>query len=151
MISVVSPVWNEDPRNLRLLSQRLRAVLDVLDPSWEVIFIDDGSGEITRQALQDIVASDHHMHVIWLKQRCGQETALVTGLLAAAGTLICMMDCDLEHRPEDIPQLLMPLRHGYDLVLGKRRPSAGFSRVRQAVSQVYTTMMNVRWLSLIHI
>lgn len=148
--SVVIPVWNEDPRNLVMLYARIAAALGGVPESWELILVDDGNQEPTRAALRDLASRDVRVHLICLEHRRGQETALVTGLLAAQGEWICTLDSDLENRPEDIPRLLAPLRNGYALVLGARRPAARASRLRQALSRVYSSMMNARWGTHIH-
>jgi len=145
VVSIVIPVWNEEPANLRALHERLQPVLDGLTLPWEVVFVDDGSDGMTREALRELNAQDARLRLIFLDGRHGQETALVTGLLEVKGELVCIMDCDLENRPEDIPKLLAPLNQGYDLVLGMRQGRQGVSWLRQLFSQGFNWMMSVRW------
>ncbi len=145
MVSVVIPVWDEDPRTLHLLHERLSATLRSLTPNWEMLFTGDGSPEATSQTLQMLAEADSHVRFLRLKQRCGQETALLTGLLAARGQIVCTMDCDLECRPEDIPVLVAPLQHGYDLVFGCRGSQMMRHVPRHYLSRVFNHLMNARW------
>ena len=144
-VSVVIPVWNEDLRSLRALYARLQRVLDVWATSWELLLVDDGSQERTAQALRALAEEDPRIHLLRFERRRGQEAALVAGMLAACGTFICTMDCDLEHRPEDLPRMLAPLMEGCDLVLGRRRSLRNLSLARRLISKIYTVIMNIRW------
>ncbi len=143
-VSIVIPVWNEDPRNLRSLLARLTVTLDRVAPSWEVVFVDDASLDPTRRTLEELAAADERVRVLTLHRRGGQETAVVVGLLAARGDLVCTMDCDLQNRPEEIPRLLACLQRGWDLVLGSRRYRGDWS-FRRWLSRLSTLLMNCRW------
>lgn len=145
VLSVVIPVWNEDPRNLRTLHDRLVRVLEGLAMPWEMSFVDDHSAAVTAQVLQAIAGGDSRVRVLRLGSRQGQEAALVAGLLEARGELICTMDSDLENRPEEIPRILAPLSQGYDLVLGTRHERAAWPLARRLASRVFKTVMNRRW------
>lgn len=145
MLSVVIPVWNEDPRNLRALQARLQRTLDQDGQPWEVLFVDDASDTETKRTLQNLAASHSQIRLFTMEQRQGQEAALLTGFASVKGAYVCHMDCDLQHRPEEIPRLLQPLREGYALSLGTRRPFLGSSWRGRLVSRAYSVAMNVRW------
>jgi hypothetical protein len=145
-VSVVTPVWNEESRNLEELVERLSRVLDRVAEPWELVLVDDGSSSTsTQHALQAIAAREARIRLVRLRRHFGQETALVVGLLAATGRLLCTIDCDLQNQPEDLPRVIALLNEGYDLVLGRRRPPAGRRTMRCRLSRAYTTIMNLRW------
>ena len=144
-ISVVVPVWNEDVRNLSALYSRLTATLDQLAQTWEIVFVDDASTGPVVAALNALSTECTAVRVIRLDRHRGQDTATVMGLLHARGTIICTMDGDLEHRPEELPMLIKPLHRGYDLVFGRRRAGPGSSITRRVFSRAITRLMNLRW------
>jgi len=149
-ISVVIPVWNEDGRTLQELRRRIVATLEPLGQPWEVVVVSDGSDGTTKQVLEGLASDDPRVRLVCLGRRRGQETALVVGLLAAKGELICTMDCDLENRPEDLPRIVAPLLQGYDLVLGYRRHRPGCPLTRRLLSRFFNSVMNLRWAVGIH-
>jgi len=145
MISVVIPVWREHPETLRVLHARLAQALERVGVEWELILVDDGSDGLTEATLLGLAAADGRVRLMRLDRRSGQETALVTGMLAVRGELYCTMDCDLENRPEDVALLIATLRQGYDLVLGKRRRRQGLSVARRLGSWFFNRAMDLRW------
>ena len=119
-LSVIIPVYNEE-ESVPALYERLREVLDDLNWTYEIIFVDDGSHDGSLAFLESACASSSHVKVIRLRRNFGQTAALTAGFDAAAGTVIVTMDSDLQNDPADIPRLLEKLSEGYDIVSGWRR------------------------------
>jgi len=117
-ISVVIPVYNERAC-IEELARRLLAVRPQLPPS-EVLFVDDGSGDGSTQALADLHARDAWFQVVRLTRNFGQTAAIAAGLDHARGRVIVTMDGDLQNDPEDITRLIQKLHEGYDVVSGWR-------------------------------
>ncbi len=117
-LSVVLPLHNEE-ETLRELHSRLRAVLEGLGDSYEIIFVDDGSTDNSFDVLKDINANYPFVRVIRFKKNCGETAALAAGFNAARGESIITMDADLQSEPKDIPRLLELLKD-YDVVWGQR-------------------------------
>ena len=118
-ISVVIPVYNEE-QNISLLYQETREVLERLDCSWEIIFIDDGSSDTTLSVLQAIAQADDRVVAISFRRNFGQTAAMSAGFDYATGEVIITMDGDLQNDPADIPHLLQKIEEGYDVVTGWR-------------------------------
>ncbi len=119
-LSVVIPVYNEE-QNLEPLYQELKAVLDGLSLSYEIIFIDDGSQDTSYQILKAFHAQDKLVKVIQFRRNFGQTASFAAGFDFAQGDLIVTLDADGQNDPADIPKLLGKLRDGdYDLVNGWR-------------------------------
>lgn len=119
-LSVVLPVFNE-LENLDLLHAQLKAVLEHLGQSYEIIYVDDGSTDGSSGKLQQLAEKDETVTVIQLRRNFGQTAALSAGIDHARGEVVVCMDADLQNDPEDIPRLLAKLEEGYDLVSGWRQ------------------------------
>jgi len=119
-ISVIVPVYNEE-KNIPLLFSRLASVMNALPVSYEIIAVDDGSGDASFDALMRVASKDSHVNVIRFKRNFGQTAALAAGIDHARGDTIVTIDSDLENDPADIPRLIEKLHEGYDVVSGWRK------------------------------
>ena len=115
-ISVIVPVYNEE-LNVDEMYARLA---EVLDSESEMIFVDDGSRDGTRDRLRDIATNDPRVRVIAFRRNFGQTAALSAGIDHSHGRIIVPIDGDLQNDPRDIPKLLAKLDEGYDVVSGWR-------------------------------
>jgi undecaprenyl-phosphate 4-deoxy-4-formamido-L-arabinose transferase len=129
--SVVIPVFNEED-NLEELGRRLMATLAQDGRPFEIIFVDDGSGdrswEILRQLHQD---HPEAIRAIQFHRNFGQHAAVFAGLAAARGQIMVTLDADLQNPPEEIPKLVAKIEEGYDAVGGWReeRQDSWFRRL----------------------
>jgi glycosyltransferase involved in cell wall biosynthesis len=118
--SVVVPFYNEVDA-VEELYRRIVAVMDALGRPYEMIFVDDGSQDGTREVLVRLSQADERVTFVELRRNFGQTPALAAGFDHTSGQIIIAMDGDLQHAPEDIPAMLKPLEEGYDLVSGWRK------------------------------
>ena len=119
-VSVVVPVYN-NAATLDELIDRLLAVLQPTQRSFELIFVDDGSRDSSLAILRDRATRDPHLRVFALVRNFGSQAAVCAGFDLVRGRHAVCMDADLENCPEDIEALLEPLGRGYDLVCGYRQ------------------------------
>jgi len=128
-LSIVIPVYNEE-ENVPILYEKLTKVLKELPYDYEIIFVDDGSTDGTREKLEEIAKKDKRVKVIEFARNFGQTAAMAAGMDYATGDVIITMDGDLQNDPEDIPRLLEKMEEGYDVVSGwrKDRKDAAVSR-----------------------
>lgn len=119
-LSVVIPTYNE-VQNVPILYAELVGVLKQLKHKYEIIFIDDGSTDGTRQRLRELHKHDKNVKVVFHKMNSGQTAAMDTGFKYAHGDVIITMDADLQNDPADIPKLLRKMQEGYDVVSGWRK------------------------------
>ena len=103
-LSIVVPVRNEQDNILPLLEE-IHAALKGSD-DFEVVYVDDGSTDVTAQRLIDGMRKYPRLRVLTHAQSCGQSTALLTGVRAAGGAWIATLDGDGQNDPADIPKLL---------------------------------------------
>lgn len=120
VISVTIPVYNERD-NLRPLYEQLTAVLRPMQRPYEIIFVDDGSSDGSREVLDELSAQDPAMKVVHFRRNFGQTAAMMAGVDFASGEIIIAMDGDLQNDPNDIPRLLAKLDEGYDVCSGWRK------------------------------
>lgn len=115
-LSVVIPVYNE-AATIAALIARVQAV----DVPKEIIVVDDGSNDGTRQALKQLEGRYDNLRVILQLKNQGKGAALRVGFKQATGDFVLVQDADLEYDPSDYPVLLKPLIEGKaDVVYGSR-------------------------------
>ena len=119
VLSVIIPVLNEE-HGLDKLLARLLPVLEGEVSSFEVIIIDDGSTDGTLDLIRARHKADPRIKAVSLSRNFGKEIAVAAGLKHAAGDAAIIMDSDLQHPPEVIPQFIEGWRSGFDIVYGKR-------------------------------
>jgi glycosyltransferase involved in cell wall biosynthesis len=118
--SVVIPFYNEEA-NARALLCELAVVLEDLGRPYEVILVEDGSTDGTRDVLAAIAASWPQCRIIGFAQNQGQAAALYCGMRLARGPVVVTLDGDGQNVPADIPRLLARLHAGdADIVAGVR-------------------------------
>ncbi len=145
-LSIVVAVYNEDPKNLTLLLERLSSVLTPAKLGYEVVFVNDGSREPTASALRMLAADNDYVKLIELSRNFGQQAAISAGLDHSAGEAIVNIDSDLQDPPELIPLMVQKWKEGFDVVYAtrstrrdrfmKRLSAHLFYRVLAAVSSV---------------
>lgn len=119
-LSVVVPVFDERD-TVDALIERVRATLDGAGVGWELVVVDDGSGDGSGERLDELAAGEPRLRVLHLAARNGQSAALDAGFRHARGRLLAILDADLQTFPEDLPELLEVLqREGADAVAGIR-------------------------------
>jgi dolichol-phosphate mannosyltransferase len=122
LLSVVAPMYEEEAIVARF-AERVAAALDGVD--YELILVDDGSGDATAQRMAEVAAADPRVKVVALSRNFGHQPALTAGLDHARGDAVVMLDGDLQDPPEVIPQMLEHWRHGIDVVYAVRRQRLG--------------------------
>ncbi len=118
-LSIVIPVFNEE-ENMSLIYEELKGVLNGMRMDHEILFIDDGSTDMSLDILKDLQRRDPAVKIISFRKNFGQTAAMSAGFDYASGDVIITMDGDLQNDPHDIPQLIAKIEEGYDVVTGWR-------------------------------
>ena len=125
-VSVVVPVMNE-AENVEPLISEIRQAFAGSD-SYEIIYVDDGSTDGTKDVLKRLKADIPQLRVLAHERNSGQSAAIRTGIAAARGRLIVTLDGDAQNDPADIPAMLAAYDEQRD---PKMRMVAGQRRKRQ--------------------
>lgn len=139
-LSVVVPVYGCGDC-LRRLYERLRASLETVCDSFELIFVDDASTDGAWEVLVELAEADPAVRALGLSRNFGQDAAITAGLSRSRGAWTVVMDCDLQEPPEQIPRLLAKAHEGYELVR-TARSRRGHSRRRRFVSRTYRRLLH---------
>lgn len=118
-LSIVVPCFNEE-ESLPELVRRLDAVCRGLNMPYEVVLVDDGSSDRTWPLIAAAAEADPALRGVRLARNHGHQIALTAGLSAARGARIMMLDADLQDPPELLPEMMVKMDEGYDVVYGRR-------------------------------
>jgi glycosyltransferase involved in cell wall biosynthesis/Tfp pilus assembly protein PilF len=140
-LSIVVPVFNEED-NVPVLYKELIETLKTLKQEYEIIFIDDGSTDRSRDALSAIALHDNRVKVIFFRRNYGQTAALGAGFKYARGEVVVTLDADLQNDPADIPKLLAKMAEGFDLVNGWRKDRQDKMMSRKIPSMIANRIIN---------
>jgi len=141
-LSVVAPCYNEQ-ENVDALVDRTLAVFDQMGTVCELVLVDDGSRDATWAKISKRAEIDDRVRGVKLDRNGGIEAAWRTGVTVAEGHLICLIDADLQNRPEDIPLLYKAyLREVPDMVQAVRHATVE-ARQRRLFSRGLNFLLNV--------
>jgi glycosyltransferase involved in cell wall biosynthesis len=141
-LSIVAPCYNEQDV-LPVFYEALCAVLEEMpDLFCELVFIDDGSTDLTLQVLTALAAKDERVRVYSLSRNFGHQVALTAGLDVADGDAVVLMDSDLQHPPALLPQMVDLWRNGVDVVSTVRAKTAGVSWMKEGSSRLFYRLIN---------
>jgi undecaprenyl-phosphate 4-deoxy-4-formamido-L-arabinose transferase len=116
-VSVVVPVFNGEASVSELVF-RLERTLSGTSSEFELILVNDGSGDGSWDAIEKLSSAHAWVRGLDLARNYGQHNALLAGILEARNDIVVTLDDDLQHPPEEIPKLLDKLAEGYDVVYG---------------------------------
>ena len=119
-LSIVVPLYNEE-ESIREVTDKIVQACSRFEFVWEIVFVDDGSTDMTWQLIEQLKSSIDNLHAIKFRKNYGQTSAMVAGFEYARGDIIVTMDGDLQNDPADIPKLLEKVNEGYDIVSGWRK------------------------------
>jgi dolichol-phosphate mannosyltransferase len=138
--SVVVPVYNEE-QVIETSYNRLRAVMEGLQESYELIFVNDGSRDETMPKLRVIADQDAAVKVLDFSRNFGHQIAITAGMNAAAGQAVVVIDADLQDPPELIPEMIAKWKEGYDVVYAKRRKRKGETFFKLATAAAFYRLL----------
>jgi dolichol-phosphate mannosyltransferase len=142
VLSIVVPCYNEEDC-LSVTIARLKALCAELRPlEVELIFVDDGSQDHTREILKGYAAEDPRIRVIGFARNFGHQLAVTAGIDAARGDAIVLIDADLQDPPEVIPKMVARWREGFDVVYGRRTERVGESTFKLASARIFYRLLN---------
>lgn len=144
MVSIVVPCYNEES----VIHDYYTETTEILSKEggiedYEIIFVDDGSTDRTREIIKDLSKADSHVEYLSFSRNFGKESAMYAGLTYAEGVYTVIMDADLQHPPKYIPNMLEEMKSGdCDMVATRRKKRGKESVARSLMSQAFYKVMN---------
>lgn len=139
-ICIVMPAHNEQD-NIRAAVEKIHETFLSIDYDFEIIIVDDGSRDNTVGEIQRILQS-YPVRLLKLSRNFGKEHALIAGLDHADGDAVILMDADLQHPMEMVPEFLEKWRQGYDIVYGYREDRRDESWYKRLFTRIFYTLIN---------
>ena len=143
LISILIPAYNEQ-ENLPLICKKIKDNIFPLqnDYNFEIIFIDDGSIDNTEKVLENMARQNETVKYIQLSRNFGKEAAISAGLDLASGSAVLMIDADLQHPAELIPEFIKKWQAGADVVVGIRNKNNGEGWVKKYGAILFYKIMD---------
>ena len=139
--SIVVPLFNEAD-SIHELHARLEEQLIKRGSTYEILFVDDGSTDLTFKRLMEAHAKDPaHVRIVRLRRNFGQTAGLMAGFDHAQGQVVITMDGDLQHDPSDLPIFFEKIDEGYELVSGWRKKRVDNFVLRRIPSRIANWLM----------
>ena len=139
-LSIVVPVFNEDAV-LSRFHQRLLDVLNCVNRLTEIIYVDDGSSDLTAHILNDLTQQPG-VGFVRFSRNFGKEQAMSAGLEIAKGTAVIIIDADLQDPPELIPKMIESWLQGADVVNMRRSNREGESLLKRFTAHCFYRFFN---------
>ncbi|MBO5613453.1 MAG: glycosyltransferase family 2 protein [Prevotella sp.] len=126
-LSIISPCYGA-PTLLRELARQIDEVAKSITPDYEIILVEDGSPDNSREIIRSICEENKKVKAVFLSRNFGQQPAINAGLDASSGEWVAILDCDLQNPPSHIRSLYEKAQEGYDIVFASRqeRPDSYF-------------------------
>lgn len=140
MISVIIPAYNE-AGNIKKIAERVSDQLRDTE-SYEIIFIDDGSEDLTLEEIKKVEQSDASVKFISFSRNFGHQKALKAGLDHAHGDCVISMDADLQHPPELLNKLIEEWKRGFDIVYTIRKDQNNTGFLKKTASSLFYKVIN---------
>lgn len=145
-ISIVSPVYRGEKMLAELVRRNVESVSAITD-DYEIVLVNDASPDNSWDEIVKQCAANPKVKGINLSRNFGQHYAITAGLHYAKGDWVVVMDCDLQDRPEEIPNLYKKAQEGFDIVYARR-----VSRKDKFFKRLSSTLFHwaYNWLSGLH-
>jgi glycosyltransferase involved in cell wall biosynthesis len=135
-ISVIVPLYNEQ----EVIQQFLQRSLNVLEKHfdwYEIILVDDGSNDLSVEKCLPFIHKHPQIRLLKFSRNYGHEIASTAGFDHAQGNYVVLMDADLQHPPELIPEMMEKAKEGFDVVCAQQKERPAESRLRRLFSKLY--------------
>ena len=140
LLSIVVPCFNEEESVGIFLKEIQKALVGY---NFEIIYINDGSSDNTLKNIKDISNENPNIKYISFSRNFGKESAIYAGLQNASGDLICVMDVDLQHPPDLLPEMIETISNeDYDIVAARRVSRKGEPAIKSFFSRLFYKLFN---------
>lgn len=140
LVSVIVPLFNEE-LVIREMHARVKSVMKANDIDYELILVNDGSHDKTRDLAKEICKSDKNVKLISFSRNFGHQVAITAGMDNAKGDAVVIIDADLQDPPEVIPEMLKKWSEGFDIVHGTRIKREGESEFKKLTAAAFYRLL----------
>lgn len=134
--SLIVPLYNEE-LVVTESYRRLKNVMEKTEEDYEIIFVNDGSKDSTKEIVEDICKKDEKIKLVNFSRNFGHQAAITAGMNLASGKAIVVIDADLQDPPEVILQMIEKWKEGYEVVYGKRAKREGESFFKKFTAKMF--------------
>lgn len=117
MLSVIIPSYNEE-KIIKKTAETITSILRDNNIEYEIIFVNDGSSDGTWTVIEQLSYDNPDIKGVCFSRNFGKESAIFAGLAECIGDACVVIDCDLQHPPEKIPEMYKLWKDGYEIVEG---------------------------------
>jgi len=142
LLSVIVPCYNEEEVIVETMARLNDFCAELVGLDVELIFVDDGSRDRTREILKQAAAADPRMRVIGFARNFGHQIAVTAGIDAAKGDAVVLIDADLQDPPGVIHGMIAKWQEGFDVVYGTRSARPGESAFKIATAHSFYRLLN---------
>ena len=139
-VTILLPAFNEAESFTELKECMDKVAVDNSSYEWQFLMVNDGSTDDTLEQMQQLHSADSRYHYLDLSRHYGKEIAIMAGLDYAEGDAIIIMDADMQHPIDVIPEMLKYWEEGYDDVFAQRQESHE-SWIKQTTSHLYYQLL----------
>ena len=141
-ISIIVPCYNEE-ESVPLFYAETETVFQRMEYDYEILFVNDGSGDGTLSEIKALAENDPHVKYISFSRNFGKEAAMYAGFCNSDGDYVAIMDADLQDPPSLLPEMVKVLESGeYDSVATRRKDRKGEPRLRSWLSKRFYSLIN---------
>jgi len=141
LVSIVAPCYNEEAGLPEFHRRMTDAARQVAGDDYEIIFVNDGSRDRTRDVIETLLAADSHVVAINLSRNFGHQAALTAGLKACSGARVLIIDADLQDPPELLGAMMRQIDAGADVVYGRRSTRDGETRFKILSAKLFYRLL----------
>ena len=141
-ISVIVPMYYEEKVAEECYKRLTTCLQKLIDYTYEIIIIDDGSKDKTLEILENIASKDDKVKVISFSRNFGHQAAVTAGLKHVSGDAIIIIDADLQDPPELIPQMIQLWEQGNEIIYAKRKKRKGESPFKLLSAKLFYQILN---------
>ncbi|MFI3135314.1 MAG: glycosyltransferase family 2 protein [Methylococcaceae bacterium] len=142
LLSLVIPCYNEEEVIAETIKRLNSFCAELVNLEVELIFVDDGSRDRTRELLKRYAAENANVRLICFARNFGHQIAVTAGIDAAGGDAVVLIDADLQDPPEVIHAMIAKWREGYDVVYATRTERPGESAFKIATARGFYRLLN---------
>lgn len=143
-LSIIVPCFNESEVLQAFYDEITKVASSIENFVFEFLFVNDGSRDSTQNIIEHFAKNDARVRYISFSRNFGKEAAMLAGLENCTGDYACIMDADLQHSPDLIPEMLRAVdEEGYDVAACRRVDREGEAKLKSLLSGVFYKIVNL--------